>query len=111
MPIMRAVFPGFAKLVDDPPALKRAYVAAQGAVTAVTLPAAAGVMLFADSVVRLLLGPGWEIAVPLVQVLGLFGATKIFHGNRHSLFMAIGKPYWVGIMVLIELAVMYPLMI
>lgn len=111
MPIMRAVFPGFAKLVDDPPALKRAYVAAQGAVTAVTLPAAVGVMLFADSIVRLLLGAGWEIAVPLVQVLGLFGATKIFHGNRHSLFMAIGKPYWVGIMVLLELAVMYPLMI
>lgn len=111
MPIMRAVFPGFSKLVDDPPALRRAYIAAQGAVTALTLPAAVGVILFADPIVRLLLGSSWEMAVPLIQLLGLYGATKIFHGNRHSLFMALGQPYWVGVMVMLELAIMYPLMI
>lgn len=110
-PIMRAVFPGFSMLLDDAPALTRAYVASQGAVTAVTLPAAVGVILFAKSIVLLLLGPRWDMAVPLVQLLGLYGATKIFHGNRHSLFMALGRPYWVGIMVTVELAIMYPLMI
>lgn len=110
-PIMRAVFPGFSKLVDDRPALKQAYIAAQGAVTAVTLPAAIGVILLAEEIVGLLLGPGWELAVPLIQILGLSGAAKIFHGNRHSLFMAIGRPYWVGIMAMLEIAIMYPLMI
>lgn len=111
MPIMRAVFPGFSKLVSDPNALKRAYVAAQGAVTAVTLPAAVAVTLFAETIVRLLLGPGWEIAVPLVEILGLYGATKIFHGNRHSLFMALNRPYWVGVMVILEIMIIYPLAI
>lgn len=110
-PIMRAVFPGFSKLIDDRLALKRAYVASQGAVTALTLPAAIGVVLLADEIVRLLLGPAWEIAVPLIQILGLSGAAKLFHGNRHSLFMAIGRPYWVGIMEAVEIAIMYPLMI
>jgi O-antigen/teichoic acid export membrane protein len=110
-PVMRAVFPGFSKLVEDKAALRRAYVAAQGAVTAVTLPAAIGVIILAEELVRLLLGPGWEIAIPLIQILGLSGAAKLFHGNRHSLFMAIGRPYWVGIMETIEVAIMYPLMI
>jgi O-antigen/teichoic acid export membrane protein len=109
MPIMRAVFPGFSKLVNDPVALKRAYAAAQGAITAVTLPAAIGVILLSEAIVRILLGPGWEIAVPLIEILGLYGATKIFHGNRHSLFMALNKPYWVGLMVLTEIMIMYPL--
>ncbi|WP_068636897.1 lipopolysaccharide biosynthesis protein [Thauera butanivorans] len=110
-PIMKAVFPGFSKLVDDRPALQRAYVASQGAVIAVTLPAAVGVILLAEQIVQILLGPGWDAAVPLIQILGLYGATKIFHGNRHSLFMALGRPYWVGIMTVLELAIMYPLMI
>lgn len=110
-PIMRAVFPGFSKLLDDRPALRNAYVASQGAVTAVTLPAAIGVVLLAELIVQILLGPGWEAAAPLIQILGVYGATKIFHGNRHTLFMALGRPYWVGIMTTLELAIMYPFLI
>ncbi len=111
MPIMRVVFPGFSKIVSEPERLRRAYLAAQGAVMTATLPASVGVVLLAEPLVLLLLGPNWSAAVPLVQILGAYGGIKTLHGNRHSLFMALGRPYWVGLMVTLELAVMYPLLI
>lgn len=110
-PMMRVVFPGFARIKDDSARLKRAYLYAQASVATVTLPAGLAVVLLAEPIVLLLLGGAWTSAIPLIRLLGLYGMTKILHGNRHSLFMAMGRPHWIGLMVLFELVVVYPLMI
>lgn len=109
-PIMRAVFPGFAKVAHDLPRLRRGYLLAQGLVTLATVPAALGVVGVAEPLVWLLLGENWLDTIPLIQVLAVLGATRILHGNRFSLFMALNKPYWVGIFVLADVLLTLPLM-
>ncbi|WP_024328371.1 lipopolysaccharide biosynthesis protein [Thioalkalivibrio sp. ALR17-21] len=109
-PIMRAVFPGFAKVAHDLPRLRRGYLLAQGLVTLVTVPAALGMVGVAEPMVWLLLGENWLVTIPLIQVLAILGATRILHGNRFSLFMALNKPYWVGIFILADVLLTLPLM-
>ncbi len=110
-PIMRVVFPGFSKIAHDLPRLRRAYLSAQGFVTAATVPAAVGLVAVAEPLVWVLLGTNWLEAIPLIQVLGLLGVTTILHGNRYSLFMALGKPYWVFFFVFLHAVITLPLMV
>lgn len=111
LPITRAVFPGFSKISDEPLRLKNAYLAAQAAVSIVSLPAVIMLMLLADPLVTLLLGQNWLHIIPVIQILCLCGATKVAHGNRHALFMSVGKPSWIGFVTVIELLIMYPAII
>lgn len=109
-PIMRAVFPGFAKISHDIPRLRKAYLSMQGVVATVTLPTGMGIVVLAGPLVHLLLGAKWLEAIPVIQVIGLFGVTQILHGNRFSLFMALGRPYWVAAMNLVQAVLILSLM-
>ena len=101
-PIMRAVFPGFSRIAHDTPRLREAYLSVQGVVAAVTVPAGLGIVVLAGPLVHLLLGDKWLEAIPLIQVIGLFGVIQVLHGNRFSLFMALGRPNWVAWMNLLQ---------
>ena len=109
MPIMRSVFPGFAKIKDDPERLRNAYLLAQAAIATATLPTCAALLILAEQFVFLLLGEKWLSIVGLVQISTLYGALKILQGNRHALLMAAGKPGWIGFMVVCEVASFLPL--
>jgi len=110
MPIMRAVFPGFSRIAHDLPRLRRGYLSAQGVVALVTLPAGMGILAIADPLVRLLLGERWVMTIPLIEALALYGVIQVLHGNRFSLFLALGRPYWVGIFLLFDILITLPLM-
>ena len=109
-PIMNAVFPGFAKIVHDLARLRRAYLLAQGVVTTVTVPAALGIASVAEPLVWALLGENWLVTIPLIQVLALAGALGILQSTRHSLFMALGKPYLVFVFMLANVFIALPLL-
>lgn len=109
MPIMRSVFPGFSKIKDDKERLRKAYLLAQGGIAVATLPTCAALFVLAEQCVYLLLGPKWMSIVLLVKICTLYGALKILQGNRHALLMAVGKPYWIGIMVVAEVLVALPM--
>ncbi|MFV8835523.1 lipopolysaccharide biosynthesis protein [Aquisalimonas sp. APHAB1-3] len=109
-PIMRAVFPGYAKIAHDRPRLQQGFLDTQGMIAMITLPASVGVVVMAEPLVYLMLGSKWAAAIPLMQVLGLYGITKILQGNSAALFMAMGKPYWIGLFVLMETAILLPLL-
>ncbi|THF61609.1 lipopolysaccharide biosynthesis protein [Pseudothauera rhizosphaerae] len=109
LPVMRAVFPGYAKIVDDPQALRSVYLSTQASIATIVLPVTVGLVLLAEPLVLLLLGPRWGEAVPLVRVLGLYGITRLLQGNRNALFVAKGKPSWLAALGLLEVTVMFPL--
>lgn len=102
MPIMRAVFPGFSRISHDRNRLRSAYLSVQGVVSTITFPAGIGIVVLAEPLVHLLLGRNWLAAIPLIQVIGLYGLVQLLHGNRSSLFYALGKPYLVAIMSSIQ---------
>lgn len=109
LPVMRAVFPGYAKIVNDPLMLKRVYLTTQGTIATVVLPVTVGLIALAEPFVLFILGKQWVGAIPLVQTLGLYGITRLLQGNRNALFVAKGKPSWLVSLGLLEVAVMFPL--
>jgi lipopolysaccharide exporter len=61
-----------------------------GATAIVTLPASIGLALVAPPLVRLMLGPAWMEAVPLLQVVAVGSALGIFGQACHAQFDAFG---------------------
>ena len=109
-PIARAAYPGYAKVAADRTALKNMFLTVQGAVIIMALPAGVGIVMLADPFVRLLLGPNWLNAVPLIQVLGVYGALRVFQTTNNSVFNVLGKPYWNTMLAVLETLVVLPLL-
>ena len=110
-PISRAVFPGYSRMANDLPELRRAFVQVISLVALLTVPAGALIGLVAAPVVQLLLGSKWTEAVPLIQVLAVFGIVRSLHGPTGSIYIALGKPRRVAALQCVQLAVAIGLML
>lgn len=108
LPVMRATYPGYAKFAHDRLALKRAFLRMQGAVVMFTLPAGIGIVLLADPIVRLLLGGNWVQAIPVIQVLGIHGAIRVFRLTNNDIFNVLGVPYWNTVFIVLEILTVVP---
>ena len=110
-PISRAIFPGFAQLADRRAELVRTYNLSLSVIVLIALPATTGIALTADYFVPLLLGDRWLDAIPIMQVLAVYGGLRVLVANTGSLYLAINKPYLVTVMAIVNLAILAPLMI
>ncbi len=91
-PIRRALLPGYAKLAHDPVALRKSFSDGLALLVMVAGPVAIGVGLVADPMVRLLLGEKWLDAIPILQILALFGLIQVLSANIGPVFIALGRP-------------------
>lgn len=110
-PISRAVFPGYAKLSGELSLLREAFLKVIGLIAMLTVPAGALIGLCADPVVRVLLGPKWIDAVPLIQTLAMFGIVRSIHGPTGSIYLAIGKPRTIAYLQALQFATALALMV
>jgi O-antigen/teichoic acid export membrane protein len=76
-PLMRSVYPNFAKLKDDMAALTSAFAKVLHTVMLLGFGFGFGTAAVADDLIHLLLGDQWTYAVPLLRWLALFGAFAI----------------------------------
>lgn len=93
-PIMRAVFPGYAAVAHDRTALARSFLGVQGILVTLALPAGIGIVMVAEPLVLILLGPKWVDAIPVIQILGVYGAVTVFQATNISIFNVLGVPHW-----------------
>lgn len=91
-PISRVLFPGFAKMERNPTRLAQGFVSSLGIMFFLGAPIAMGVGLIAEHIVRIFLGPQWMPAVPLIQVLSLFGFLSLPASNTQAIYLALGRP-------------------
>lgn len=91
-PINRAVFPGYAKMSHDISALREGYLNVAAVIALLSLPAAFGIAVIAPLLVPVFLGDKWLEAVPLIQVLAIFGALVAIQNNNGPALLALGKP-------------------
>ena len=91
MPLYATLFPALAALRDSPEQIARAYQRAQTFLTAVALPLGVGTSLVAEPLVHLMMGPRWDAAIPVVQVLATAAAFCTLSSLTHSLGMATGN--------------------
>lgn len=91
-PISRAVFPAYSKLAASQEALRRGFQDVLSVLLLVTVPAGLGIIALAEPFTYVLLGPKWLEAVPLIQVLGVYGILRAAVSNVGSVYLAVGKP-------------------
>ena len=87
-PFCRAAFSGFAAERNADLTPGETYLRIIGSMALLTIPAAAGISLVADPLVKLAFGLLWVGAVPLVQILALAGALTLFGQISATLFSA-----------------------
>jgi O-antigen/teichoic acid export membrane protein len=110
-PVQRALFPGFAKLAHDPLALAGTYVDSAAVLLAIALPAAVGLALVADPLVRVTLGGNWIAVIPLLQVLAVQGAVRLGGSLTIAALLAAGRPKLTTVIAVTTAAVQTPLLI
>lgn len=75
-PVSRALIPGFAKLRGEPGRLDQAYLKSLAAAALVGAPCSIGLALVAPAFIPLALGPNWDAAVPVVQILCFYALLR-----------------------------------
>ncbi|HRO13468.1 MAG TPA: oligosaccharide flippase family protein [Paracoccus sp. (in: a-proteobacteria)] len=80
------------RLQTDPPRLIRTAGDIAAGVAAAAVPAFVGLAVAAPVLLPLLVGPGWEPAVPLSQILCLSVALSLPYRFYYSSYSALGRP-------------------
>lgn len=83
--LSKVLFPSLAKIQDDLPRLRRAYLRATAVTALIYLPLSALLIVVAPEVVAVLLGPQWHAVVLPFQILA---AGMLFRSNKVNLVVA-----------------------
>src|SRR5690606_25431857 len=92
MPVNRALFPGYAKLSEEPARLRAGFLKALSLLSLLSVPASVGLALVGSFLVPLLLGPAWLELVPVLELLALSGVSTTLQINNLSVFLAVRRP-------------------
>ena len=90
LPVLQALFPVFARIRDDPAALRAAYLDVLSASCILSVAIGGGVALVAGDFVQVVLGPKWLAVVPLMRVLAIAGGLFAIMQNGIPVLTAIG---------------------
>lgn len=89
--IRNVAFPAFAKAVREKSPMEPIYITSVSNVCVVAWPFYGFASLFALELLRLLFGPQWDAAAPLVPVFCLAGAVAATHSLVANLVIAAGR--------------------
>lgn len=87
-------FSAFARGQNDPEMLRSGATRAAGVVALVVLPAMLGLAVLAGDAVSVVYGPGWEAAIPVIQVLAPVAALQALSCVTESVMLAMGRSDW-----------------
>lgn len=93
VPIGRVMLPGLSALEKEPAAMRRAFLDGLAMVVMLALPAGAGIALTADPLVRVVMGPNWVEAIPVLQILAVVGVARVLTANSDPHLLALNQPH------------------
>ncbi len=89
-PLTRAAFAGFAAAWREEMDAGQTWLRLVSTMALLTFPAGVGMSAVAQPLIGLAFGPGWEQAVPVMQVLGIPLCLTVFGMVAQTLFLAQG---------------------
>lgn len=92
--ITKVTFPMMAKIQDDTEKLKNVYLKTINYLSSINFPVYAAMIVFAPELVMLMFGDKWMAAIPIVQILSVYGAIRSTGNPVGSLLLAKGKANW-----------------
>ncbi|NJK40812.1 MAG: MOP flippase family protein [Acaryochloridaceae cyanobacterium SU_2_1] len=101
-PIMTKVaFPVFASIQDDNERLRRGYIKMIQWIALINTPIYLGMLVMAEPLIALLLGPNWNPSVTIFQILSVLGILYSLGNPLGSLLLAKGRAdlgFWINIL-------------
>ena len=91
-PVRAVAMPSFARLQDDPAAVRRHYLAGVGLSSSLTFPLFGLIAVLAPLFVPLLFGPEWSPAVLVVQIYAVSSFRRVMSVWNSSLLRGLGRP-------------------
>ncbi len=89
--LTRVAFPTMSKIQDDIPRLKNIYLKIINFIASINFPIYLIILLLAPEIVFVLFGDKWQKAVPIIQILAIFGAIRSTANPIGSLLLARGR--------------------
>lgn len=107
-PINRAVMPGYARIAANRETLRWRFLQVTSIIALIVFPAGAGIAVCAELVTSLFLGEKWLDAVPLIEILAIYGTVMAAQTNFGALLYALGRPKTVFLLWLLHVAILVP---
>ncbi|MBU1044125.1 MAG: lipopolysaccharide biosynthesis protein [Candidatus Omnitrophica bacterium] len=111
--IIQVTFPAYAKMQDNIPRLREAYLRVLKIVGFISFPLAGLIFLFSSDFTEIFLGTKWMQMVPAMQVLCVFGLIRSLTSTTGPIFVGVGKPKimtWLSsIQLIVMIIIIYPL--
>lgn len=111
MPINRAVYSGYARMGNDRATLGQGFLNVISVITAFALPAGAGIAVLAPLLVPLALGDQWLEAMPIIQVLAIYGVLIALQTNTLYIYIALGEPRTATLLNALHVGILIPALI
>lgn len=96
--VSKVTFPVYSKINEDKRRLKNAFIKSTTVIASVTIVMGIILFLFPETAISILLGDKWLTAVPVVQILAVYGVLRAISGSASSLFLGVGKQQYVTMM-------------
>jgi O-antigen/teichoic acid export membrane protein len=93
-PINGVALPALAEMQDDPARLRRGLSNALMLITAITGPIFFATAAIADELIKVLFGPKWNAAGPVLELLSLAGAAMALTSCCNHLFIVKRRAIW-----------------
>lgn len=100
--VNKVTFPVYSKFSDDKKRLINAFIKVTFASSSTAIFFGVAIFIFADFLVNLILGPGWESAIPLVKILAIYGILRASFANFSALFLSVEKQSYVASMTFVR---------
>ena len=110
-PINRAAFPGYARLANDIDQLRNSFLGVISMIALFALPAGIGIVVVADLLVPAALGWKWLAAIPLIQVLAVYGIIVALQTNIGYVYLAVGRPFRITMITGVQFLVLVCLLL
>ncbi|MDR4520858.1 MAG: lipopolysaccharide biosynthesis protein [Nitrosomonas sp.] len=108
MPLRRAFFPNFAKIAHIPEEYKKYILNTIGIMSSLILASGIGLSSISYDFVLLVLGEKWIDAIPLIQLLAVFGVAAALSSSMELLLLVSNRGDLSTIESWIQLAVLIP---
>ncbi len=110
-PVNRAAFPGYAKVAHDLPALRNSFLKVIGSIALISIPAGIGIVTVADLLVPAAIGWKWISAIPVIQILAVYGVIKALQTNISYIYLALGQVRRITVIWCIQITFMLAVLI
>ena len=109
--VSKALFPAYAKLQNDLPALQKGFLVTLRFVAIITVPLGIGLFFLSSEFITLFFTEKWADSIPVMQLLCLYAVVYSLSFNAGDIYKAIGRPGILNTLGVIKLIVTIPVLI